>query len=34
MKKKKNCDHLAIIDNYNLCDTHTHGHGDYMTDPA
>ena len=41
MKKDKELDTLAIIDNYNFCDTHTyihtqcvlhtHGYGDYMT---
>ena len=34
MKKDKNSDHLAVLDNYNFCDKHTDGHGDSMTDPA
>ena len=38
MKKDKNFDHLAIINSYNLCDTHTDihtdGYGDPMTNPA
>ena len=38
MKKAKKPDTLAVIDNYNFCDKHTHrqtdGHGNSMTDPA
>ena len=34
MKKDKNADHLAIIDNYKFCDKHTDKHGNSMTDPA
>ena len=34
MKKDKNSDYLAIIDNYNFYDRHTYGDGDSMTDPA
>ena len=38
MKKDKKPDTLAVIDNYNFYDRHTHihtyGHGDSMTDPA
>ena len=33
-KKKKKLDTLAVIDNYNFCDKHTHRHGNSMTDPA
>ena len=31
MKKDQNSDHLAIIDDYNFCDTHTYTHTDRQT---
>ena len=38
MKKDKQPNNLAVIDNYNFCDRHTNrhtdGHGDSMNNPA
>ena len=31
IKKDKEPDTLAVIDNYNFCDTHTHIHKDMAT---
>ena len=33
-EERQKPDTLAVIDNNNICDTHTHGHADSMTDPV